>query len=77
MKQMWSTIGFRNWVLLLICFSFFHVLLVILWNSVDGGLCVGVRCEIASCDWLDGRPKLGHLQEAARDMRSDILSSVF
>lgn len=30
---------------------------------------VGIRCEIASCDWLNGRPKQGHLQEAARDMR--------
>ncbi|MCL7033446.1 hypothetical protein MKW94_010349, partial [Papaver nudicaule] len=35
-----------------------------------------VRCEIASCDWLDGRPKLGHLQEAARDMRYQILQNV-
>jgi len=32
-------------------------------------LCVGIRCEIAHCDWQDGRPKQGHLQEAARDMR--------
>ncbi|KAI3924072.1 hypothetical protein MKW92_015355 [Papaver armeniacum] len=37
---------------------------------------LGVRCEIASCDWLDGRPKLGHLQEAARDMRYQILQNV-
>ncbi|MCL7027634.1 hypothetical protein MKW94_008495 [Papaver nudicaule] len=37
---------------------------------------LGVRCEIASCDWLHGRPKLGHLQEAARDMRYQILQNV-
>lgn len=30
---------------------------------------VGIRCELASCDWINGRPKQGHLQEAARDMR--------
>ncbi|CAI0543311.1 unnamed protein product [Linum tenue] len=30
---------------------------------------MGIRCEIAECNWSDGRPKQGHLQEAARDMR--------
>ncbi|GKV06607.1 hypothetical protein SLEP1_g18480 [Rubroshorea leprosula] len=30
---------------------------------------MGVRCEIACCEWPDGKPKQGHLQEAARDMR--------
>ncbi|KAG1335090.1 hypothetical protein COCNU_03G012090 [Cocos nucifera] len=30
---------------------------------------IGIRCEIACCDWPDGRPKKGHLQEAAREMR--------
>ncbi|KAJ1690857.1 hypothetical protein LUZ63_015012 [Rhynchospora breviuscula] len=30
---------------------------------------MGVRCEIVCCDWPDGRPKQGHLQEAARDKR--------
>ncbi|KAK3034337.1 hypothetical protein RJ639_032235 [Escallonia herrerae] len=30
---------------------------------------MGIRCEIAGCDWSDGRPKLGQLQEAARNMR--------
>lgn len=29
----------------------------------------GIKCEIACCDWPDGRPKKGHLQEAAREMR--------
>lgn len=40
-------------------------------QKVDGlrPLCVGIRSEIAHCEWLDGRPKQGHLQEAARDMR--------
>ncbi|KAL4269500.1 hypothetical protein GQ457_HM001190 [Hibiscus cannabinus] len=30
---------------------------------------MGIRCEIARCDWMNGKPKQGHLQEAARDMR--------
>ncbi|KAL9661669.1 hypothetical protein QQ045_026495 [Rhodiola kirilowii] len=30
---------------------------------------IGIRFEIARCEWLDGKPKQGHLQEAARDMR--------
>ncbi|KAF3333137.1 tRNA(Ile)-lysidine synthase [Carex littledalei] len=30
---------------------------------------MGVRCQIVCCDWPDGRPKQGHLQEAAREMR--------
>ncbi|GJX08238.1 putative adenine nucleotide alpha hydrolases-like superfamily protein, partial [Tanacetum coccineum] len=29
---------------------------------------LGIRYEIAHCEWADGKPKLGHLQEAARDM---------
>ncbi|XP_043724578.1 uncharacterized protein LOC122671439 [Telopea speciosissima] len=37
---------------------------------------MGIRCEIAQCDWSVGRPKLGHLQEAARDMRYQILQNV-
>ncbi|KAK9269171.1 hypothetical protein L1049_000940 [Liquidambar formosana] len=37
---------------------------------------MGIRCEISQCDWLDGRPKQGHLQEAARDMRYQILQKV-
>lgn len=37
---------------------------------------MGIRCEIASCDWLDGKPKQGHLQEAARDMRYQMLQKV-
>jgi len=34
----------------------------------------GVECEIARCEWPDGRPKQGHVQEAAREVR---LSSLF
>ncbi|XP_016203705.1 uncharacterized protein LOC107644380 [Arachis ipaensis] len=30
---------------------------------------MGIRCEIANCDWSSGKPKQGQLQEAARDMR--------
>ncbi|XP_059433610.1 uncharacterized protein LOC132166751 isoform X2 [Corylus avellana] len=37
---------------------------------------MGIRCEIAHCDWLDGRPKQGHLQEAARDMRYQTFQKV-
>lgn len=37
---------------------------------------MGIRCEIVRCDWLDGRPKQGHLQEAARDMRYRLFQKV-
>ncbi|XP_062218803.1 uncharacterized protein LOC133918768 isoform X2 [Phragmites australis] len=30
---------------------------------------MGVQCEIAKCEWPDGRPKQGHVQEAAREVR--------
>ncbi|TVU33398.1 hypothetical protein EJB05_25213 [Eragrostis curvula] len=35
-------------------------------NRVHG---MGVQCEIAKCEWSDGRPKQGHVQEAAREVR--------
>lgn len=37
---------------------------------------MGIRCEIASCDWPSGRPKQGQLQEAAREMRYQIFQEV-
>ncbi|XP_038985030.1 uncharacterized protein LOC103710905 isoform X2 [Phoenix dactylifera] len=37
---------------------------------------IGIHCEIACCDWPDGRPKKGHLQEAAREMRYQIFQGV-
>ncbi|XP_042001710.1 uncharacterized protein LOC121751062 [Salvia splendens] len=37
---------------------------------------MGIKCEVASCKWLDGKPKLGHLQEAARDKRYEILQNI-
>ncbi|KAH7572574.1 hypothetical protein ACOSP7_015376 [Xanthoceras sorbifolium] len=37
---------------------------------------MGIRCEIVRCNWLDGRPKRGHLQEAARDMRYQLFQNV-
>ncbi|XVF34842.1 hypothetical protein REPUB_Repub18cG0093100 [Reevesia pubescens] len=37
---------------------------------------MGIRYEIARCDWLNGKPKQGHLQEAARDMRYKIFQDV-
>lgn len=33
------------------------------------GFAAGVECEIARCDWPYGRPKQGHVQEAAREVR--------
>ncbi|XP_057501495.1 uncharacterized protein LOC130785358 isoform X1 [Actinidia eriantha] len=37
---------------------------------------MGIRCEISGCEWSDGRPKKGHLQEAAREKRYQILQNV-
>ncbi|XVE54263.1 hypothetical protein DITRI_Ditri03aG0066700 [Diplodiscus trichospermus] len=37
---------------------------------------MGIRCEIARCNWLNGKPKQGHLQEAAREMRYKIFQDV-
>ncbi|KAG9456084.1 hypothetical protein H6P81_000592 [Aristolochia fimbriata] len=37
---------------------------------------MGIRCQIAACDWSNGRPKQGHLQEAARDKRYEIFQDV-
>ncbi|OEL22890.1 hypothetical protein BAE44_0016090 [Dichanthelium oligosanthes] len=33
---------------------------------------MGVECEIARCKWPDGRPKQGHVQEAAREFFKSI-----
>ncbi|KAL2479766.1 Adenine nucleotide alpha hydrolase-like superfamily protein [Abeliophyllum distichum] len=37
---------------------------------------MGIKCEVAHCEWLDGRPKPGHLQEAARDKRYEIFQHI-
>ncbi|XP_047326180.1 uncharacterized protein LOC124929838 [Impatiens glandulifera] len=37
---------------------------------------MGIRSEIVRCEWSDGRPKQGHLQEAARDRRYEIFEKV-
>ncbi|KAH7849084.1 hypothetical protein Vadar_012772 [Vaccinium darrowii] len=37
---------------------------------------MGIRCETTCCEWSDGRPKKGHLQEAARDRRYQIFQNV-
>ncbi|XP_040968768.1 uncharacterized protein [Gossypium hirsutum] len=37
---------------------------------------IGIRCKIVRCDWLNGKPKQGHLQESARDMRYKIFQDV-
>ncbi|EPS66935.1 hypothetical protein M569_07840, partial [Genlisea aurea] len=37
---------------------------------------MGIKCEVARCQWSEGRPKVGHLQEAARNKRYDILQSI-
>ncbi|KAG5577958.1 hypothetical protein H5410_058092 [Solanum commersonii] len=36
---------------------------------------MGIECEIACCEWSEGKPKQGHLQEAARRKRYEILQS--
>ncbi|XP_030529899.1 uncharacterized protein LOC115740543 isoform X2 [Rhodamnia argentea] len=37
---------------------------------------MGIRCEIARCEWDDGRPEQGNLQEAAREMRYEVFHKV-
>ncbi|CAK9187065.1 unnamed protein product [Ilex paraguariensis] len=37
---------------------------------------MGIKCEIAHCEWSNGKPNQGHLQEAARDKRYQILQDV-
>ncbi|KAM0933152.1 putative tRNA(Ile)-lysidine synthetase [Dioscorea sansibarensis] len=37
---------------------------------------MGIKCEIRSCDWSEGRPKQGHLQEAAREKRYEIFQDI-
>ncbi|CAN6456452.1 unnamed protein product [Victoria cruziana] len=37
---------------------------------------MGVRCEVARCDWASGKPKQGHLQQAARGMRYRIFQEI-
>ncbi|XP_056162006.1 uncharacterized protein LOC115671321 isoform X2 [Syzygium oleosum] len=37
---------------------------------------MGIRCEIARCEWKDGRPEQGNLQEAAREMRYEMFHKV-
>ncbi|GER41928.1 tRNA(Ile)-lysidine synthase, partial [Striga asiatica] len=38
----------------------------IVYNRVQD---MGIKCVVVRCEWLDGRPKPGHLQEAARNKR--------
>ncbi|RAL45534.1 hypothetical protein DM860_016026 [Cuscuta australis] len=46
-------------------------------NLVQGRVTdMGIKCEIAHCEWLEGRPKQGHVQEEARNKRYEILQSV-
>ncbi|KAJ0962904.1 hypothetical protein J5N97_028026 [Dioscorea zingiberensis] len=37
---------------------------------------MGIKCEIRSCDWSEGRPKQGHLQVAAREKRYEIFQGI-
>ncbi|KAK9100997.1 hypothetical protein Scep_024427 [Stephania cephalantha] len=37
---------------------------------------MGIKCKVEHCDWSGGRPKLGHVQEAAREMRYQIFQNV-
>ncbi|GLJ29999.1 hypothetical protein SUGI_0593060 [Cryptomeria japonica] len=34
---------------------------------------IGIRCDISKCEWPNGPPKQGHLEEAARNARYKIL----
>ncbi|KAK4369494.1 hypothetical protein RND71_013286 [Anisodus tanguticus] len=36
---------------------------------------MGIKCEISCCEWSESKPKQGHLQEAARQKRYEILQS--
>ncbi|KAK7272696.1 hypothetical protein RJT34_29469 [Clitoria ternatea] len=37
---------------------------------------MGIRCESVRCDWPNGKPKQGQLQEAAREMRYQMFQEV-
>ncbi|KAK2397761.1 Adenine nucleotide alpha hydrolase superfamily protein [Trifolium repens] len=37
---------------------------------------MGIRCEIANCDWPSGKPKQGQLQEAAREKRYQVFHDI-
>ncbi|KAF8034357.1 hypothetical protein BT93_C0607 [Corymbia citriodora subsp. variegata] len=37
---------------------------------------MGITCEIACCEWKDGKPEQGNLQEAAREMRYEMFHKV-
>ncbi|KAL3621706.1 hypothetical protein CASFOL_034366 [Castilleja foliolosa] len=37
---------------------------------------MGIKCTVARCEWLDGRPQPGHLQEAARSKRYETLQNI-
>ncbi|KAM5547754.1 hypothetical protein ABKV19_001963 [Rosa sericea] len=37
---------------------------------------MGIRSDVACCDWEDGKPKQGHVQEAAREMRYRIFQNI-
>ncbi|KAH7658332.1 tRNA(Ile)-lysidine synthase protein [Dioscorea alata] len=37
---------------------------------------MGIKCEIRCCVWSEGRPKQGHLQEAAREKRYEIFQDI-
>lgn len=38
-------------------------------NEVCVCIDAGMECHVLKCEWLDGRPDSGHLQEAARNAR--------
>lgn len=38
-------------------------------NEVCACIDAGMECHVLKCEWLDGRPDSGHLQEAARNAR--------
>lgn len=46
-----------------------HVVFLVSMLVILEFLALGIKCQIENCDWSHGRPKHGHVQEAAREMR--------
>ncbi|KAL7106504.1 hypothetical protein ACP275_07G117400 [Erythranthe tilingii] len=37
---------------------------------------MGIKCQVSHCEWMDGKPSPGHLQEAARNKRYETLQNI-
>lgn len=69
MRLKLSVAEFPKWVHFFTNYEHFESAIFAFRLLVTWEYLIGIRCEIARCDWVDGRPKQGHLQEAAREMR--------